>query len=513
MKTKNRPLPHDLLDQMIELRNSVYTDGRVIYNRWKPNIVDRSFRGSAKNLAYYLALRRRDIRELQEELSTWGLSSLGRLESRTLPTIDTVIATLAKICNREDEVIRYPKKYAFAAGHIKLRENIERLFGSIEGKRNTHIMVTVDRKACNYDFVKDLSDAGMTILRINCAHEDPEVWLKIINNAKRIREETGRSCKVLMDISGPKARTSWVLTGDRKDRAVVGKRILISKHNGSCIHEDDEITLKVGCSLPEILDDLKIGEPILIDDGKIESVVEEIVDEGVIVRVNKTDRPKGFRIKAYKGLNFPKTNLNLPVITEKDHLDLDFVVKHADIIGFSFIKNLEDMRYCLSEVEKRIDDNSKMPSIVAKIETQQGIANLSDIIAEAGGRSKFGVMIARGDLAVETGYLRLAELQQQILWLCEAADIPCIWATEVLANMCDTGIPTRSEVTDAAEGGARAECVMLNKGDYIVESVEFLRKVLEQMESNLYKKTPLLRALSLAKNVEVNQDTNKETKS
>jgi len=112
-------------------------------------------------------------------------------------------------------------------------------------------------------------------------------------------------------------------------------------------------------------------------------------------------------------------------------------------------------------------------------------------------------MIARGDLAVETGYMRLAELQQQILWICEAADVPVVWATQVLDHMVSTGIPSRAEVTDAAEGAARAECVMLNRGDYIKESVSFLAEHLARMEANVYKKTPRLRALGIAKKVEL----------
>lgn len=107
-------------------------------------------------------------------------------------------------------------------------------------------------------------------------------------------------------------------------------------------------------------------------------------------------------------------------------------------------------------------------------------------------------MIARGDLAVEAGFLRLAELQQEILWICEAADVPVVWGTQVLENMVATGIPTRAEVTDAAQG-SRSECVMLNKGEYLTESVAFLDEVIKQMHEHEYKKTPKLRALNIAK--------------
>ena len=157
---------------------------------------------------------------------------------------------------------------------------------------------------------------------------------------------------------------------------------------------------------------------------------------------------------------------------------------------------------CLDEITSRLPEEKrgKMP-LMSKIETAKGIKNLPEIIVAASGKNPFSVMIARGDLAVESGYMRLAELQQEILWICEASNTPVVWATQVLDNMARSGIPTRAEVTDAAEGGARAECVMLNKGENIVETVKFLDKLLEKMERNQYKKAARLRALNLARGV------------
>ncbi|MDD4565292.1 MAG: pyruvate kinase [Eubacteriales bacterium] len=135
---------------------------------------------------------------------------------------------------------------------------------------------------------------------------------------------------------------------------------------------------------------------------------------------------------------------------------------------------------------------------MAKIETIQGVDNLPEIIVAAASKNPVCVMIARGDLAVETGYLRLAELQEEILWICEAAHVPVIWATQVLDSMVKTGIPTRAEITDAAMGG-RVECVMLNKGTFLLEAVSALDDILIKMQEHQYKKTPRLRALGLAK--------------
>jgi pyruvate kinase len=136
-----------------------------------------------------------------------------------------------------------------------------------------------------------------------------------------------------------------------------------------------------------------------------------------------------------------------------------------------------------------------LPAIVAKIETPEAIRNLPELIVYAAGKQPFGVMIARGDLAVEIGYQRLAEMQEEILWLCEAAHVPVIWATQVLENLVKKGIPSRSEMTDAAMS-ERAECVMLNKGEYLAEAVTILDDVLTRMQAHQSKKTPQLRALN-----------------
>lgn len=135
--------------------------------------------------------------------------------------------------------------------------------------------------------------------------------------------------------------------------------------------------------------------------------------------------------------------------------------------------------------------------LMAKIETEQAVTNLPEIIYTAASKNPFSVMIARGDLAVETGYIRLTEVQQEILWFAEAADVPVVWGTEVLANLIKTGIPSRAEVTDAAEG-AGADCVMINKGEYAVEAVTMLDGIFKRMRRHQSKKTPQLRRLEIA---------------
>lgn len=217
------------------------------------------------------------------------------------------------------------------------------------------------------------------------------------------------------------------------------------------------------------------------------------------LEVKKVLSDGSVRIRAEKGLNFPNNNQDIPILTEKDLKDLEFIAKNADIIGISFVRKSDDIVLLHEELIKILGEKEfKNKVIMAKIETVKGVNTLPEIIVEGASKTPFTIMIARGDLAVEAGYIRLAELQEEILWICEAAQIPVIWATEVLATMVKTGIPTRAEITDAAMGG-RTDCIMMNKGEFIVDAVKMLDEILVKMASHMYKKTPLLRALNIAK--------------
>ena len=136
----------------------------------------------------------------------------------------------------------------------------------------------------------------------------------------------------------------------------------------------------------------------------------------------------------------------------------------------------------------------KPPALVLKIETKLAVRNLPELIVHAAGKVPTAVMIARGDLAIELGFQRVAEMQEEILWLCEAAHVPVIWATQVLERLAKEGLPTRAELTDAAMAN-RAECVMLNKGPHILDAIRMLDDVLARMEGHQHKKTPQLRVL------------------
>jgi pyruvate kinase len=194
-----------------------------------------------------------------------------------------------------------------------------------------------------------------------------------------------------------------------------------------------------------------------------------------------------------KGVNLPDTVLRLPAITDKDRADLAFAATHADMVALSFVNSADDIRE-LREMLSPLGD--AQPAIVLKIETRRGFENLPAILLEAMKAPRCAVMIARGDLAVECGFERLAEVQEEILWLCEAGHVPVIWATQVLETLAKQGQPSRAEVSDAAMAH-RAECVMLNKGPYIVQAVRVLDDILRRMHGHQSKKRSMLRELQL----------------
>ena len=192
-------------------------------------------------------------------------------------------------------------------------------------------------------------------------------------------------------------------------------------------------------------------------------------------------------------MNFPNTELGLDPLTERDREDLDFIIDHADLIGYSFVQTGNHIAALQGELARRTSDWRRF-GIVGKVETPLAVRNLPEIIVHAAGSQPFAVMIARGDLAVEMGFERVAELQEEIMWVCEAAHVPVIWATQVLEGLVKDGLPSRGEMTDAAMAG-RAECVMLNKGPNVAGGVDVLDRLLKRMSQHQVKKTPTLRAL------------------
>ena len=204
-------------------------------------------------------------------------------------------------------------------------------------------------------------------------------------------------------------------------------------------------------------------------------------------------------MKPQKGLNFPESTFKMPILTEKDLEDLLVAVKEADILGFSFVRGSKDILAIQKTLAEQVGgEAAAVIPLVIKIETVEAVNHLPELIVAAASKNPLAIMIARGDLAAEAGFLRLSELQEEILWICEAAHIPVIWSTQVLENMVKNGVPTRAEMSDATMAG-QAECVMLNKGDFVEDGITLLDAILVQSQQNRSKKTAQLRALKIAK--------------
>lgn len=203
---------------------------------------------------------------------------------------------------------------------------------------------------------------------------------------------------------------------------------------------------------------------------------------------------RGAKLRPGKGINLPDTDLPVPALSEKDLRDLKALAPHIDLVGLSFVRRAEDV-IALHDALAKL--GAERLGTVLKIETRSGFQNLPTILMAGLAHAPFGIMVARGDLAVEIGFERLAEVQEEILWLCEAAHVPVIWATQVLESMAKRGQPSRAEVSDAAFG-VRSECVMLNKGPHIVATTTFLGGVLARMSGHHSKRRPMMRRLAVA---------------
>ncbi len=566
-------------------------------------------RQSARNLLDYLALRMHDLRDLQSRLAVLGLSSLGRAESSVRAGLDSVIAVLESLAGGHPfQPLADTNSAGFQTGPAILAEHADRLLGPAPEGRAVRIMVTMPSEAADsHELIKSLVEAGMDVMRVNCAHDSEREWESMIAFMRRANKESGKHCKVEMDLAGPKLRTGplhrgycavhWRVARNARGSvtapariALAGKQanpeslphfdvripapeaLLRSARVGDTLRIEDSrgktrnltvihkgvhacictceqagyVTSRAGislvrdgkeigawrvgdlpfveepmrlrprdslvltkpedrpparhgalphisCTLPEVFTAAAAGQPIFFDDGKIEGCIREVHPDRLLVEIVHTGAGDA-RLGSAKGINLPETDLGIGAMTAKDRQDLDFVAKHADIVGLSFVRRPGDVLELLQELAARHKSDL---GIVLKIESRSGFDQLPYIMLAALRHRPVGIMVARGDLAVEVGFERLAEIQEEILWFSEAAHMPVIWATQVLETLAKTGIPSRAEVTDAAMG-VRAECVMLNKGQHILEAVTFLDRVLRRMQAHHLKKRSMLRRLAVA---------------
>ncbi len=606
----------DVLRELTAIRNDMVDETAA--SQSSLDEVHINNRASARNLLHYLALRRRDLRPLQLRLAVLGLSSLGRAESHVLATVDTVLEVLHRLTESsshppsQDVVV-----VDFSDGERLLAEHTESLLGIANPSRRVRIMVTMPSEAADdYTLVHDLLQQGMDCMRINCAHDDTAAWSRMIEHLRRAEQSLGQSCRVVMDLAGPKLRTGplepgpavirirprrdvygrvtaparvW-LTSESSPQAApspadaslfvpatllarmhIGEKLkladardskrtftVVDVSNRGCwaevtkttyvvpgtvlLHEngvgkgadhealvgtlppsENSIFLQkgdlliltrdlkpgrpatydsggsiltpgvIGCTIPEVFVDVRSGDSIWFDDGKIGGVVEKVEDTRVLVRITQA-RVQAGKLRADKGINLPDSDLSIAAMTAKDVADLSFVAQHADVVELSFANSARDVELLKEHLAIL---GSRQPAVVLKIETRRGFENLPNMLLTAMRSTCCGVMIARGDLAVECGFERLAEVQEEILWICEAAHVPVIWATQVLESLAKEGMPSRAEITDAAMG-ERAECVMLNKGPHIRQALRVLDEILKRMQNHHSKNRSMLRELRLA---------------
>lgn len=472
-----------LLDEAIA---RIDADSAMIFAGWESEIARPVFRAGAENLACYLAARQHDLTGLQSSLSILGLSSLGRAESRLRPSLAAVSATLNGLSGLP---AAWPEPAALDAGLAQITSDQNRFFGDYPGAHNTRIMVTMPQQgATDPDFVDRLVEAGASCFRINCAHDGPGVWAEMISNIRASAARAERTCPVVMDIAGPKCRIESI--SPRKTRRLYrGDRFQLLRKPAPKHAALPSITI----TFPEIVAKLQPGLQVWIDDGKIGARVVELVEDGAILEITVV-ADKGKKLKLEKGINFPAVDLEIEHLTATDRENLPFVAANADIVGCSFVQRPQDIRGLIAALKQHRGERPPQP-LLLKIETGLAVRNLPRLIVQAGSHHPVAVMIARGDLAMEVGTERLSEAQEEILWLCEAAHIPVVWATQVLETLLKTGAPSRAEVTDAAMG-QRAECIMLNKGPYIAETIRFLAGILRRMDRHQFKKTARLSALT-----------------
>ncbi len=600
-----------LIDELNQLRATLLEHERAM----QPSIDNLAAeqRTSARNLAHYLALRRQDLRALQERLAWLGVSSLGRSEAHVLANLDKVLDILHRLCGLPCPAHVASEPIGFTQSRALLERHAADLLGAPASGRHVRIMVTLPAEAAHdYRLVKRLVTAGMEIARINCAHDDATAWRAMAANVRRAAKATRRPLRILMDLAGPKLRTGALQAGPqvlklRPHRDTLGRLLAPARvglrpagsqsgikgaeaHIGvdaewlSGLQDDDlvelvdargarrclrlvercgagmlaevdkttylipqsrlkrlrpgkgqrtttcadlpvttaSLTLSSGdllrltraddidtaasgpapkqrrnppahaipCSLPEVFAQTRVGERIFFDDGRIGGVIRRCHADWLDVEITQA-RPGGEKLMTDKGINLPDSRLDLPALTTADLENLAVAAEIADMVGLSFVQEAADV-HALQDHLKNLDSSGV--GLVLKIETQRAFAHLPELLMAAMSAPAAGVMIARGDLAVECGYERLAELQEEILWAAEAAHMPVIWATQVLESLVKSGLPSRAEITDAAMG-ERAECVMLNKGLHIVEGIAALDGILRRMQTHQSKKRPLLRAL------------------
>ncbi len=327
----------------------------------------------------------------------------------------------------------------------------------------TKIVATVSDQRCSHEFLKELFDAGVNVVRLNTAHQNEEGTLKIVRNVR----EVNKNIPLLLDTKGPEIRTT------KGDEPVVLEEGMVIKVMGNPNVGSTQEVIYV--SYDAFALDVPVGKRILIDDGDIELLVREKQDGALICVVQN-----GGTITGRKSVNIPGVQINLPSLSDKDRDYLRFAIEHdIDFIAHSFVRCKEDVL----DIQRILDEHHSRAKIIAKIENQAGVDHLSEILDHA-----YGVMVARGDLGIEIAAERIPVIQKQIIRMCIERKRTVITATQMLHSMIKNPRPTRAEVSDVANAVFDGtDAVMLSGetayGAYPLEAVRTMTAVAMEVES------------------------------
>ncbi|TQV67000.1 pyruvate kinase [Exilibacterium tricleocarpae] len=338
--------------------------------------------------------------------------------------------------------------------------------------RKTKIICTIGPATSSYDMLARLHEAGLDVVRLNMSHGDHDSHAKVIKAIRTLNKKVNRPVSIMMDTQGPEIRTGDLHSDlDLKTGeviSIVARSVENVEETSIAIHYDD------------LIEDVGVGERITVDNGLINLEVLEKNDRVMQCRIID-----GGVLKSKRHVNLPGIRVNLPAITEKDKLDIAFAIEQqVDFIALSFVREAQDIR----QLRELLGERAGKIKIIAKIEDQEGVRNVTDIIREAD-----GVMVARGDLGVEVHIHDLPNIQRNIVRLCSTLGKRVIVATHLLESMIENPIPTRAEVTDVANAVyEEVDAIMLSGettvGKHPIKCVRYLDQIAQASE-----KTPGLR--------------------
>ncbi len=350
-------------------------------------------------------------------------------------------------------------------------KQMDREAGLVHTTHRTKIVATVGPACDTYDKLLDLVKAGVNVFRLNFSHGSHEDKAKIIKHIRNINIKEPFNIAILGDLQGPKLRVGEIEGGQIE--IVPGE--ILTFTNEKVIGNKQRIYV----SYPNLHEDVVVGNTIMINDGKLEVVVKKVLKNNDV----QVEVTMGGILSSKKGINLPDTKISLPALTDKDLIDLDFIIEQKlDWVALSFVRKVED----LTVLRKKLDKKKSKTKIISKIEKPEALENLRDIIIESD-----AVMIARGDLGVELPVEKIPLLQKQIIRMCLHRAKPVIVATQMMESMIEFNKPNRSEITDVANAVLEgADAVMLSAetaaGAHPTLVVQTMCKIIIEVEKNGY---------------------------